>query len=67
VSGYSPLRRKQAGIGLVAACQRATEYGVYNYKVIEQIINNKLDRLDTKKENLIMPLHENIRGAGYYK
>jgi hypothetical protein len=52
---------------LIAACQRATAFGAFNYKVIEQIINNKLDRLDAKKENLTLPLHQNIREAEYYK
>jgi len=40
---------------------------VYNYKVIEQIINNKLDRADYRQEEKDMPLHDNLRGAGYYK
>ena len=65
--GILSFEKKAGRDRLIAACQRASGYGVYNYKVIEQIINNKLDRLDTKKENLTMPLHENIRGAGYYK
>jgi transposase len=65
--GILSFEKKAGRDRLIAACQRATAFGVYNYKVIEQIINNKLDRLDTKKENLTLPLHENIRGAGYYK
>ena len=52
---------------LIAACQRATSFGVYNYKVIEQIINNKLDRLSTDTSQLSMPKHDNMRGAEYYK
>jgi len=50
----------------VAACIRAGEYGVYNYKVIEQIINNKLDRIQSRPEITAMPTHANIRGAEYY-
>ncbi len=65
--GILSFERKAGRDRLIAACQRASQYGVYNYKVIEQIINNKLDRMDPKKENLTMPLHENIRGAEYYK
>ena len=65
--GILSFEKKAGRDRLIAACQRATAFGAYNYKVIEQIINNKLDRLDTKKENLTLPLHENIRGAGYYK
>jgi len=52
---------------LIAACQRANEFGVYNYKVIEQIINNKLDRIGSDPKPNSLPLHENIRGADYYK
>jgi transposase len=52
---------------LIAACQRADNFGVYNYKVIEQIINNKLDRMDPEPKNITLPEHDNIRGAGYYK
>ena len=65
--GILSFEKKAGRDRLIAACQRATAFGAFNYKVIEQIINNKLDRLDTKKANLTLPLHENIRGAGYYK
>jgi len=50
-----------------AACQRASSFGAYNYKVIGQIINNRLDKVDNKTKQITMPLHENIRGANYYK
>lgn len=65
--GILSFEKKAGRDRLIAACQRATAFGAFNYKVIEQIINNKLDRLGTKKENLTLPLHENIRGAEYYK
>ena len=65
--GILSYEKKAGRERLIAACQRAAEYGAYNYKVIEQIINNKLDRLETPKEKTTMPLHKNIRGAGYYK
>jgi transposase len=65
--GILSYEKKAGRDRLIAACQRAAEYGAYNYKVIEQIINNKLDRLETPKEKTTMPLHKNIRGAGYYE
>ena len=65
--GILSFEKKAGRDRLIAACQRATAFGAFNYKVIEQIINNKLDRLDPKKENITLPLHENIRGAEYYK
>ena len=65
--GILSFEKKAGKDRLIAACQRASAFGAFNYKVIQQIINNKLDRLDTKKETLTLPLHENIRGAEYYK
>jgi hypothetical protein len=65
--GILSFEKKAGRERLVAACQRASEYGVYNYKVIEQIINNKLDRLEKQTENRPMPNHNNIRGAQYYQ
>jgi transposase len=65
--GILSFEKKAGRDRLIAACQRAGSYGVYNYKVIEQIINNKLDRSDTRQEEKQMPQHDNIRGADYYK
>ena len=65
--GILSFEKKAGRERLIAACQRATAFGAYNYKVIQQIIDNKLDRLDTKQENLTLPLHDNIRGPEYYK
>jgi transposase len=65
--GILSLGRKAGNDRLIAACQRAEGFGVYNYKVIEQIINNKLDRLARETEAPTLPFHENIRGADYYR
>jgi len=65
--GILSFEKKAGRERLIAACQRATAFGAYNYKVIQQIIDNKLDRLDNKKVNLTLPLHDNIRGPEYYK
>lgn len=65
--GILSFEKKAGRDRLIAACRRACSYGVYNYKVIEQIINNKLDRADYRQEEKDMPLHDNLRGAGYYK
>jgi transposase len=65
-AGILSFDRKAGRERLIAACIRATEYGVYNYKVIEQIINNKLDRIEPRSEITSMPTHANIRGAEYY-
>jgi transposase len=66
-AGILSLDRKAGRERLVAACQRAASYGVFNYKVIQQIINQKLDRTPEVAKSSTMPMHENIRGADYYR
>lgn len=66
-AGILSLDRKAGRERLVAACQRAASYGVFNYKVIQQIINQKLDRTPEVAKSSTMPTHENIRGADYYR
>jgi transposase len=65
--GILSFEKKASRERLIAACERAATYGVFNYKVIEQIISNKLDRQPDQTVQGTLPLHENIRGAGYYK
>lgn len=54
---------------LIGACRRATHFNTYNYKIIERIIQSKHDLLplDEGPTQQTLPLHENIRGASYYK
>jgi len=65
--GILSFDKKAGRERLIAACRRASEYGAYNYKVVEQIINNKLDRQPMDDPQGVLPLHENIRGPQYYK
>jgi len=65
--GILSFAKKAGKERLIAACKRASEYGVFNYKVIDQIIRNRLDRQTTESDQGTLPLHDNIRGAGYYK
>ncbi len=65
--GILSFEKKAGRERLIAACRRATEYGAFNYKVIEQIIHNKLDRQPVDAQQGILPLHDNIRGPEYYK
>lgn len=54
---------------LIRACQRAHGYGLYNYHIIENILQRGLDTYDeddTQPELQFSP-HENIRGENYYK
>lgn len=55
---------------LINAVERAMRYNAYNYKVIKNIIDGKLDMLvedKTNNQQQTLPLHENIRGKGSYK
>jgi hypothetical protein len=52
---------------LVKACRRATDIGYYNYKTIEDILKKHMDQYDDENLVLHMPVHENIRGGGYYQ
>lgn len=52
---------------LIKACQRAHGYGLYHYKIIEKILGNGMDLIDTEPEQPAMPDHENIRGEDYYQ
>jgi transposase len=66
--GILSFDKKAGRERLVNACKRAMDFGVYNYKVIENIINNKLDRsLSQEVKQYKLPLHENLRGPEYYK
>jgi hypothetical protein len=51
------------------ACRRAHSYGVYNYPIIVQILEKRLDALTDEdgQDEHAMPQHQNIRGSDYYQ
>ncbi len=54
----------------IKAVERATHFGAYNYKTIERILRNGLDKLDENQQDSTqtsLPFHDNIRGAEDYK
>jgi transposase len=53
---------------LERACARALKYGTLNRRSIDAILRNHLDSEPDGAEppQLALPLHGNIRGAGYY-
>jgi hypothetical protein len=68
-TGILSLARKVGNARLIMACRRANSYGVYNYPIIVQILEKKLDAI-TDEEQLdahAMPQHQNIRGSDYYQ
>ena len=54
---------------LAIACRRALGYGIYNYKTIQSILENKMDSYEDSlfADELLMPSHDNIRGEDYYQ
>ena len=54
---------------LINACRRADSYQVYNYGIIERILQTRMDFIDTEEDQLTdeMPEHDNIRGGDYYQ
>ncbi|WP_315819426.1 IS21 family transposase [Paraflavitalea speifideaquila] len=58
---YTPQRLEQA-------CRRALDYHRSGYHTIERILKAGLDRSEEDAaEQQRIPLHDNIRGAGYYQ
>lgn len=66
--GVLSFVKKVGSERLINACRRALDYHVYNYKIIQKILENGLDLLpgepDTPDQ---LPDHHNIRGEKYYQ
>lgn len=65
--GILGFAKKVGNERLVKACQRATSFGTYNYRIIKKILEQGLDIEKEDGENLKMPEHDNIRGKEYYQ
>ena len=65
--GILSFGKRVGNIRLIKACKRAHEIGYYNYKIIEDILKNNLDKYDEEPEAASMPEHDNIRGSNYYQ
>jgi len=67
--GILSFAKKYGNDRLIKACQRALGYGIYNYKTIQTILEKGMDAVTSEEESeqLIMPMHDNIRGQNYYK
>ena len=62
LKSYGPER-------LNLACKISLESGEQSYRRVKWVLSNELDlslQEKTKNENLILPVHENIRGKEYY-
>lgn len=65
--GVLSFAKKVGEERLTKACQRALDYGAYNYRTIKKILESGLDTQDEVIENIEMPQHDNIRGEDYYQ
>lgn len=65
--GILSFAKRVGNIRLIKACKRAHEIGYYNYKIIDDILKNNLDKYDEDPEPVPMPAHDNIRGGNYYQ
>lgn len=68
--GVLSFEKKVGRERLIKACQRALDYGSYNYKIIQTILEKGLDHYNENSEEnaqIEMPKHENIRGENYYQ
>lgn len=67
--GVLSLAKKVGNERLINACKRALDFNIYNYKIIQTILNKGLDLLteDEPGKEPALPQHNNIRGNNYYQ
>jgi transposase len=67
-SGILSMAKKKGKDRLINACRRGLHYQSYGYQVILNILQKGLDKeLFVEETQQRLPLHDNIRGADYYK
>jgi len=66
--GVLSFAKKVGNERLINACKRALDYDIYNYKIIQKILENGLDMFIDEGEKTAqeLPEHHNIRGKKYY-
>jgi transposase len=66
--GVLSLEKKVGKERLANACKRALEFNIYNYKIVQNILEKKLDQIGGEPNDPdSMPDHYNIRGRKYYQ
>jgi hypothetical protein len=66
--GVLSFAKKVGNERLINACKRALDHHIFNYKIIQKILQNGLDKLSIEPEQeQELPFHVNIRGEKYYK
>ena len=66
--GILHLNRDYEPERIEAACARALKLRACTYKSVKAILRNNLEQqeLEAEAAQHTLPLHENVRGAGYY-
>jgi transposase len=65
--GVLKLAPKAGNDRMNNACKRALEYGIYNYKIVQTILEKNLDKSSPDNpDNDDLPPHDNIRGEEYF-
>jgi transposase len=65
--GILSYEKKVGKERLINACKRALDYKIYNFKTIQNILENNLDSITNEpEEDQDLPIHGNIRGNNYY-
>jgi hypothetical protein len=67
--GVLSLAKKEGKERLINACRRGLHYQSFGYNIIKNILKKGLDQqpLEEEASQRQLPLHDNIRGADYYK
>ena len=63
--GILSFEKKVGKDRLINACKQALDFNIYNFKTIQNILENNLDHLDFEPEQELTN-HTNIRGKLYY-
>lgn len=66
-AGILSFSRRVGTERLIDACRCAHALGQYGYRIIEEILNKRLDKLRLEEESVHIPSHKNIRGKDYYQ
>jgi transposase len=65
--GIISLEKKYGPSRVNSACIRALSYGLYSYKSVKNILEKGLDSIKEESyQEVLLPVHANIRGADYY-
>lgn len=67
--GILRLHQEYGSARLQAACDRALNGSIFNYRTLQNILINNLDQLNTTNTSDLfrLPEHENLRGAEFYQ